>query len=614
MRVQNSSVLRRPFRVREELSLCPVASINAGLTVLLEHLSGLRGLEKIYGRITGIADRVEFLQAILDELGISVNFANEITARIPRQGRVVVVANHPFGCVEGILLARLLLMVRSDVKIMANYHLQKIPQISDLFIGVDPFAGAGSEQRNGQPMRESLRWLRNEGLLLIFPSGAVSHWHLTRTRVADPAWSPTVGRLIRLSQTPVLPVYFPGRNSLLFQAAGLVHPRLRTLLIPREILNKRNREIPLQVGQIIPYKRLQSFTGDADLITHLRLRTYTLADEKIVALRDVLPLQRAVTTKAVAIIASPVAATVLAAEMAALPAENLLAESGSLRVYFAQADQILWLMREIGRLRETTFRQVGEGTGNTTDIDLFDAYYVHLFIWDASAQCVVGAYRLGLTDRILQRYGKKGLYTNSLFKYKPSVLAAFNPGIELGRSFIRLEYQRSFTPLLLLWKGIGAFVSRHPRYRLLFGPVSISGDYLQSSRQILVDYLHANSFETTLARYVKPRHPFRRRGAPTWKATELASLPDIDALSELIANLERDEKGVPILLKQYLKLGGRILGFNVDNKFNDALDGLIMVDLCQTEPRVLARYMGSEASQRFLAFHDSARADWPQAS
>ena len=295
--------------------------------------------------------------------------------------------------------------------------------------------------------------------------------------------------------------------------------------------------------------------------------------------------------------------SLLKAEVEALPPEQTLAACGQLTVHSARAGQIPWCLQEIGRLRELTFRAAGEGTGKPADIDLFDTYYLHLFVWDAKSEAIVGGYRMGLADEILARYGRRGLYTQSLFKCGSPVLRTLNPAIELGRSFVRAEYQRNFAPLLLLWRGIGRFVARSPRYAVLFGPVSISASYGPLSRRLIVDYLRANSVEAELARHVKPRRPFR-----TGKSDDAGSsaLGDIEELSRAIERIEPDRKGVPILLKHYLKLGGRVLGFNTDDQFGDALDGLIMVDLRASDPRLLVRYMGEEGAAAFLACHRAA--------
>jgi putative hemolysin len=312
---------------------------------------------------------------------------------------------------------------------------------------------------------------------------------------------------------------------------------------------------------------------------------------------------RAATAGVPAAVIDEVPCAALKAEIDALPSNQRLVVSGGLHVYWARARQAPWVVQEIGRLRELTFRAVGEGSGKSADIDLFDAYYLHMFVWDADANAIVGGYRLGLVDEILATYGKRGLYTHSLFKYGMRVLDMLNPSIELGRSFVRAEYQRSFAPMLLLWSGIGRFVERSPKYAVLFGPVSISNSYSSASRRLIVDYFAAHTAETRLMNQVKPRRPFRdhrRRFASDPDATCPGTL---DELSRMVAEIEPDHKGVPVLLRQYLRLGGRILAFNVDPEFGNALDGLIMVDLRQVEPTLLVRYMGKSGTMAFRAHH-----------
>lgn len=313
-----------------------------------------------------------------------------------------------------------------------------------------------------------------------------------------------------------------------------------------------------------------------------------------------------------AAIAPEVSPALVKAEVAALSPGERLVESGQFHVYCAPATRIPWTLQELGRLREITFRAAGEGTGKSSDIDLYDAYYLHLFMWDARKEVIVGAYRLGLTDEILARYGKRGLYTQTLFKYDRTLLEVLNPAIELGRSFVRVEYQRDFTSLLLLWRGIGKFIVRSPQYAVLFGAVSISNGYEQASRELIVRYLTATRIEPDLARHVRPRRPFVGVTNATPTAMELRQLESIDDLSRLVADIERDHKGVPVLLRQYLKCGGRLLGFSSDERFAGVLDGLVMADLRKADPHILARYMGEAGAAAFLAHHAAAAAGSPQ--
>ena len=299
-------------------------------------------------------------------------------------------------------------------------------------------------------------------------------------------------------------------------------------------------------------------------------------------------------------------------EIDALPSGQRLVDSGCFHVYWARAEQIRRVLQEIGRLRELTFRAVGEGSGKSADIDIFDSYYLQMFVWDTRANAIVGAYRLGLVDKIIAHCGKRGLYTHTLFRYRGRILDALNPAIELGRSFVRAEYQRSFAPMLLLWCGIARFVERSPQYAVLFGPVSISNSYSSVSRQLMVEYLSAYRAEARFVSQVTPRRPYRGQTRVSASGAGGPTPGTIDELSRMIAKIEPDHKGLPVLLRQYLRLGGRILAFNLDREFRNALDGLVMVDLRRMEPALLARYMGRSGTIAFRAYHaldsDSNRA------
>ena len=352
------------------------------------------------------------------------------------------------------------------------------------------------------------------------------------------------------------------------------------------------------LGKQIAPSKLQEYSDDNDAARYLRMHTMML-DRQRGKRRAIVTADATCASSVIA----PVDADLMSREIDALSPSHLLVDGGKARVFCADAAEIPNILREIGRLREITFRAVGEGTGEAVDLDSFDDYYLHLFIWNPQKCEVVGAYRLGLSDRILARHGERGFYTSSLFRYSSRFLYSIDPAIELGRSFIRAEYQRSFSPLMLLWKGIGQFVVRNPQYARLFGPVSISNAYHSLSQQLLVDFLSSNSFDWHLGRLVRPRNAWKpkNRLRPIWKKAEVEGIRSIEGISELVSVIEEDNKGMPILLKQYLKLGGRMLGFNIDQKFNDCLDGLVLVDLHKTDTSVLERYMGKAGAASFMA-------------
>lgn len=563
-----------------------------------EKLLSLHTLNQLYSdNLPGDESFAGFFAASLKVLSIEYHLSDADRARIPKEGPVIIVANHPFGAVEGLILGDLLTGVRPDVRLMANYLLGQVPEMRPWLISVDPFGSRQSTHANLAPLRAALRWLREGGMLVTFPSGTVSHLHVRQRAVVDPPWAHGVAALARRSGATVVPVFFEGRNSNWFQLAGLLHPRLRTALLPKELLRRSRSTISLRVGKPIGPEKIARRKDDAEITQYLRFKTYALANRESAVRPRFRPLPAASPAVEIAPAVNP---DVLKAEVTRLPSDAKLIEQGPYAVYLARAAQIPAVMREIGHLRETTFRAVGEGTGLALDLDTFDKTYLHLFMWNHESNELVGSYRLGVADELLEKEGLEGLYTSTLFKFKPGFLDRLNPAIELGRSFIRAEYQRKPLSLALLWRGIGEFLVRNPQYKTLFGPVSISRDYESTSRRLMVEFLaQAASGDEQLKALVKPKNPPRARIGEDERAV-LQGARDVEDLSNLIADLEKDDKGLPVLLKHYLKLNARLYGFNVDPAFGNCLDGLIVVDLRTTNPKVLKRFMG-EAGYAFYA-------------
>lgn len=587
------------------------ASLASGA---LARLFSLKQLQKIYLDMPeGLSSR-DFARESLERFGISWRACAQDLARIPAKGPVILAANHPYGGPEGLIMAEILLAARPDAKIMANHILGRFPEMRDMLILVDPFGTAASTGRNIAPLRECATLLKDGGALGVFPSGEVSRpvFGEGGPAISDPAWSPLVARLARLAGATVVPMYFTGANGPLFHLLGAAHPRLRTALLPRELRNKSGRTIEVRIGAPIPWKRLEKIgedgaDGDARIINYLRRRTYFLK-HRTQKKRLLVPVPAAIRHKPSRhALAAPMDPAILRREIAALPLEKTLLASGEFDVICAEAAEIPCVLNEIGRLREMTFRKVGEGTGKSLDLDEFDPDYLHLFLWDRETSEVIGAYRIGRTDRILAKKGARGLYSSTLFKLRPEFLERIDPALEMGRSFVRPERQKSYAPLLLLWKGMARLVAQNPEYRFLFGPVSVSNDYKQASRNLIADYFVRNCDQPELSGLVKPRAPLKGRTALKKAFRHLVA--DMDDLSALLDDLESENKGIPVLMRQYLKLGGKILAFNVDKDFSDALDGLIVVDLLQTDRKQLERYMGREGLDAFLRYHERVLPD-----
>lgn len=564
------------------------------MTGALNKILKLEYLDQFCTDAHAAVDGPGFLGEILNRLKISVDISPEDIARIPKTGPVVAVANHPFGMAEGIALIWLLARRRSDFRVMANDMLGALPDVRPFLIMVDPFGGEPAQRANRRGLRESLQWLDRGGMLLMFPAGEVSHLQFRRPGIHDPDWNRSAAALIRHSGAAAVPIYVDGSNSALFQIAGMVHPRLRTALLPRELLNKQGQALRVRVGHPVAASTFEEM-DDASATELLRRKTYWLAHRK----PRVAPPSRRMRERVRAEdpLFEPIPDDWLRAELATLPAERVLVESGNWQVMLTTRNECPFVVREIGRLRERTFRTVGEGTGKPVDLDDFDDHYRHLVLWRKDSHKIAGAYRLCGTDQANGR-----LYTKTLYRFSPQFFEQISPAIELGRSFIRVEYQRSFQPLLLLWRAIGEYVARNPQYRYLFGPVSISNSYQHASRVLMANTLLRLVGMPELAPLAKPRRPFLHL-----PVNDLPEPESIDEMESWIADLEPSGDGLPVLIRQYLKMGGRFATFHVDHGFGQTLDGLIVVDLTATEPKFLERYLGKAGAATFLAYQRRCR-------
>jgi putative hemolysin len=560
----------------------------------------IRRLDRIYA---GALDHPEgsVFDGILREMDVEYSVRDADLKHIPLEGPAIIFSNHPFGMLDGILMASLMLRMRPDVKLLANQLLGCMDELSKHCILVDNMMGEGHEAANRRGIREALEWVKQGHMLIVFPAGEVASWSRHHHRVLDPQWNRNMARIARMTGAKSVPAFLSGTNSVGFHLAGMINPRLRTLFLPHELLNKRGRRMEIRIGAPVEGETLKAIHDDDKAIDLLRWNS------SLLALRDRIgsPRTRFFTAnwqpkQDVAPAENP---TVLLSELQSLGAEALLESAGKFRVYALSSRQAPRVVREIGRLREITFRASGEGTGKARDLDRFDAYYIHLVLWNHERQEIAGAYRICNVQSVVRRYGMRGLYTATLFRFQPKFFAKVGPALELGRSFIHLDYQRQYAPLLVLWKGIGSYVVHHPETAVLFGAVSISADYSPASREVLTSYLSAHTVDAELLKLLRPKHPPRTTAEDVHEPEMFARVFSLDDISDWISMFESDGKGVPVLVRHYMKLGGKFLGFNVDAKFSNVLDGLLLVDLREANPELLARYFGKQGSIDFLRRH-----------
>jgi putative hemolysin len=572
------------------------------LARLGERALALDAVNRIHAAAAHHAEPEPFLRAVLEALDVRCEVPPEELRRIPAEGPVVVVSNHPFGGLDAIVLIAVLRAVRRDARILANRLIERIPQARPLILPVDVFGAPGAARRNADGLRRALAHLQGGGLLAVFPGGTVSHFGWRRLAVEDPAWTGHVGALVQRSKAAVVPVFFAGRNSALFHAAGLLHPRLRTALLPREVVRRRGSVVRLTIGRAIPFGRLRSVAGRECMTRFLRVVTHALGHAAA---------SRAGTADSVA--RRPIAAAedpgALESDVAGLPPGARLLSDGPLLVLAARATQVPSLMREIGRRREETFRAAGMGTGGERDLDEFDAAYEHVVLWDRERRRVAGAYRVAHVGDVLAGHGIAGLYTATLFRFEPGFFERLGPAMELGRSWIGAEYQRTHRGLEMLWRGIGALVTRRPECGVLFGTVSLSRDLHPLSRDVIASFLHPAAGSAPWPARVWPARPYRIRGRRGRLARDAcAAVRTIDDVSLLVSQIEADGRGVPVLLRRYLRLHSTFLGFTEDPAFADTVDGLMITDLRRTDPVVLRHFMGREGHASFARFHGLAPA------
>ena len=545
------------------------------LVSLLTKVARIEEVNELYASMCE-SPGLDSIETLFSHLDIVLEIDEKQLESIPRSGPFIVVANHPFGALDGLAMILAIAKVRPDFKVMANFLLQNVEPIKDYFIAVNPFESRREAYSNVSGIKAVRQHLETGGGLGIFPAGEVSTYQGDMNKVADKKWASSVIKIVRGASVPVIPLFFDGSNSRIFHLLGMIHPNLRTLALPSEMLRKKGDTIRMKIGKPIQAKETEMFVSLDQYGRYLRAKTYALGSSFEVR-RDYFRLFRIAKTPEEII--SPVDPSLILREIETLTDCKTLSYD-TFDCFVVNSERMPSILREIGRLREVTFRAVGEGTNKSIDLDEYDLYYNHLILWDRKAQKIAGAYRVGNGAQIMQRFGKRGFYISSLFRMDSQMDSLLEQSLELGRSFIVSEYQKHRLSLFLLWKGILYYLLSNVNFRYIIGPVSISNQYQEISKDLIIQFITKHYFDHTLSEHVTPKNAFKPKVSKVDTAALLDSTQsDIKKMDRIISEIEPTSFTMPVLLKKYLQQNAKIIAFNCDPKFNNALDGLMYLDM-----------------------------------
>lgn len=542
----------------------------------------ITALNDIYDRNKHLTD-LEFLNSILEEFQIEFEIDPEELKRLPKKGPYITVSNHPLGGIDGILLLKLMMEHDPDFKIVANFLLHRIEPLKPYIMPVNPFENNKDVKSSVVGLKDTLRHLSDGKPLGIFPAGEVSTYKDDRL-IVDKPWEESAIKLIKKANVPVVPIYFHAQNSKLFYTLSKINPTLRTAKLPSELLTQKNRVIKVRIGRPISVEEQNEHPDLNDYGNFLRFKTYLLSNAykeedshrwvKVPSFNFKLP-------KTIKDIAEASSQELILKEIDNLRAcDAKLLQSKNYEIFLCKSDKIPTILHELGRLREITFRQVGEGTNNALDLDRYDHYYHHMFLWDNEAEKICGAYRMGLGAEIYAKYGINGFYLNELFRFESELYPMISQSIEMGRAFIIKEYQQKPMPLFLLWKGVVHTTLRYPEHKYLIGGVSISNQFSDFSKSLMIEFMRSHYYDPYIAQYVTPKMEYKVNLKDSDKDLIFNETDaDLNKFDKFIEDVEPGKLRLPVLIKKYIKQNAKVIAFNVDPLFNNAIDGLMYIKI-----------------------------------
>ena len=531
-----------------------------------------------------------FIAKCLEYLRVNYELEEQDLKRIPQIGPYIVISNHPLGAIDGLILLYLFKKKNPDFKIFANFLLQKIKPLSSSVFAVNPFDNQKKAFSNITGIRNAMSHIKEGKSIGIFPSGEVATKKSKKNKMPiDKEWDPTIMKFIQHSKIPIVPIYFHAKNSRWFYLVSKINSILQTAKLPSEVFSQYRRKIIIRIGKKISIKDQEAFSDINSYTDFLRSRTYLLS--KSFERKKRLFKKKSIMYKSKKTIIDPIPVSLLLKEIKFLRKKNAsLKTSGNYETFLSDAKDIPNILMEIGRLREITFRAVGEGTNKSFDIDNFDKSYLHLFIWDKHTKLIVGSYRLGIGECLFQQSGMKGFYINNLFVFDKDIQPMFKQTIEMGRAFITQEYQQQIKPLFLLWQGILKTIFLYPNHKFLIGNVSISNHFSNFSKSIMIDFMKSYYYDPFLAQYIQPKKEFKVKLNEEDRAFIFNNAKaDLNKLGQFIEEIEPNNK-LPIFIKKYIKQNARVIGFNQDPRFNNAIDGLMYLKIIDISKETLTYF------------------------
>ncbi|WP_062053746.1 GNAT family N-acyltransferase [Aquimarina longa] len=593
--------------IAKGLKLDKLGFIGVFIGWLILKITRISKINRQYDKLSHL-EGLEYINKTLDLYGVTFEIPEEDLKRLPKEGGFITLSNHPLGGLDGGLLLKLMLEHRSDYRIIANFLLYRFVPLQPYIMPVNPFEDRKEAKSSHKGIKEAIMHLRENKPLGIFPAGEVSTVKEGKSHV-DRKWEPSVMRLVQKAKVPVIPIYFHARNSRLFYRMASISHLLRTAKLPSELFSQEKRVIKVRIGNPISVKDQEEYSDLKDFTNFLRKKTYMLAKpfEKK-TLRESIP-QNLKLPKSPKEIALEGSINVIESELQyCRDNDKRLLVSKNYEVFLAKKNHIPNVVHEIGRLREITFREIGEGTNNSLDLDPFDEYYHHMFLWDNGAKKMVGAYRMGMGSEIYANRGIDGFYLQDLFRFEPELYKMMNESIEMGRAFIIKEYQQRPMPLFLLWKGIVHCTLRFPDHKYLIGGVSISNKFSNFSKSLMIEFMKSHYYDPYVAQYVRPKKEFKVKLKDADKDFVFdESKSDLNKFDKIIDEVEPGSLRIPVLIKKYIKQNAKVVAFNVDPLFNNAVDGLMYIriaDLPESTVKPVMEEFQEELEKKYFKTGD----------